>query len=160
MGGVQFVELERKIKEEIKLRDKAKRKLKFLKNKLESFNMSSSSGQSYSSQKCENSCGSSSCSSTSRHSEGNETKACISNPSYEDLESDESRLILDEDDHGDFVDNSLALVPATLPATSQATSNHKPVNESVVEALDAMRRAKERLLCSIGTRPMIKVGPT
>lgn len=69
-------------------------------------------------------------------------------------------MIENEDDNGDFVDNSLALVPVTLPATSKATSNHKPVHESVLEALDALRRAREGLLCAMGTRPMIKVGPT
>ncbi|OIV92131.1 hypothetical protein TanjilG_18703 [Lupinus angustifolius] len=77
----KFVELERKLKKEIKLRDKAERKLKFLKKKLESFKLSSPLGQCYSSQKCENSCGSSSCSSASKLSEGNETKAHTTSPS-------------------------------------------------------------------------------
>ena len=81
--GEQFVELEKKLREEIKLRDKAQRKLQFLKKKLESFNISFPIGQSehsYSYEKCENSRGSSSCSSSSTHSEANETKPHSTNP--------------------------------------------------------------------------------
>ncbi|KAK7337008.1 hypothetical protein VNO77_17564 [Canavalia gladiata] len=69
--GKKFVELEKKLREEIKLRDKAERKLQLLKKKLESFNMS---------EKCENCCGSSSCCTASRHSESNETKFHTVNP--------------------------------------------------------------------------------
>ncbi|RZB48449.1 hypothetical protein D0Y65_051796 [Glycine soja] len=72
----QFVELEKKLKEEIKLRDKAERKLKLLKKKLECFNnVTTPSWQKYhSSEKCEDSCGSSLSSAVSRDSEANETK--------------------------------------------------------------------------------------
>nr|KYP70825.1 hypothetical protein KK1_010063 [Cajanus cajan] len=79
--GNKFVELENKLKEEIKLREKAEKKLKALKKKLECFNVSSpSSGQSHSSGKCESSCGSSLCSTASRDSAANETKLHAGNP--------------------------------------------------------------------------------
>lgn len=59
----QFNELEKKLKEEIKLRDKAERKLKLLKKKLECFNVSTPSLQKcHSGEKCELFCGSSLCS--------------------------------------------------------------------------------------------------
>eukprot|EP00256_Glycine_max_P010410 XP_003521363.2 uncharacterized protein LOC100815366 isoform X2 [Glycine max] len=74
--GNKFVELEKKLKEEIKLRDKAERKLKLLKKKLECFNnvTTPSWQKSPSSEICEDSCGSSLCSAVSRDSEANETK--------------------------------------------------------------------------------------
>jgi len=243
----QLVELEKLVKEEIKLRDKSERKLKFLRKKLESFSKSSKSkqlGHSDSSQNCENSCGSSSISSNSKYSEANETQNPVPNqnvsetqnsssttkdydsqitddsssnskPSseFENLKNDESRYyyLLDlnmwfyfiffvflmncflivcfwaccqfwnfgvmffrisslstkssvtenENDHADSFDNSLALVPVTVnvTATSQATAtNHKQVNESVFEALDALRVAKEKLQSSLGIRQMIRIG--
>jgi len=63
-----------------------------------------------------------------------------------------------ESDHADFYDNSLALVPVTVTAKSQATNNPKPIM-SVLEALDALRHARERLQSSMRTRQMIHVGP-
>ncbi|KAK7279407.1 hypothetical protein RJT34_24459 [Clitoria ternatea] len=225
--GNKLVELEKLVREEIKLRDKAERKLKFLKKKLESFNSYSKPGQlgqSESSEKCENSCGSSSVSTSSKESEANETKFqakdsalpenvanndndsesstliqthncpsttmdCDSqntdnfssnsdpsgysdskiltenpNPSSGNLKNDEnssgsSSVTENESDHADYCDNSLALVPVTVTATSQAPSNRKPVNVSVLEALDALRHARERLQSSMRTRQMIQVGP-
>lgn len=228
--GNKLIELEKLLRQEIKLRDKAERRLKFLKKKVGSFNMPSMSGQldnSYSSEKCENSCGSSTISSLSKHSEANEikhdakisaltenvdhsdnvseastlnqthnspssTKDCdsqntdnfssISDPGYSspqilrenlnssslNLKNDESRLSSlcsrssvteNESDNADYCDNSLALVPVTVSATSQATSNPKPINVSVLEALDALRHARERLQSSMRTRQMIHVGP-
>ncbi|XP_047161866.1 uncharacterized protein LOC124831813 isoform X2 [Vigna umbellata] len=59
----KFNELEKKLKEEIKLRDKAERKLKLLKKKLECFNVSTASLQKcHSGEKCELFYGSSLCS--------------------------------------------------------------------------------------------------
>lgn len=58
-GGGQLVELEKKLRDETKLREKAEKKLQRLKKKLESLNISSSSEgseQSCSSEKCESSC--------------------------------------------------------------------------------------------------------
>lgn len=73
-GYGQLVDLEKLVKEEIKLRDKAERKLRLLKKKLESFNKSKQLDHSDSSEKCENSCGSSSITSISKYSETSETK--------------------------------------------------------------------------------------
>ncbi|KAK7345625.1 hypothetical protein VNO77_16233 [Canavalia gladiata] len=228
--GNKLVELEKLLREEVKLRDKAERKLKFLRNKLESFNASSKLGKlehSDLSEKSENSCGSSSISSTSKHLEANEamhqakdpalpenvdhnhnvseattpiqthnspstTQDCDShnadnvsgnsetgcsspqiltqnlNTSSENFKNDESRYSIlssrssmteNESDDGDFCDNSLAIVPVTLTSTSQGSSNPKQVNMSVLEALDALRRARERLQSSMGPRQMIHVGP-
>ncbi|KAK7393605.1 hypothetical protein VNO78_22163 [Psophocarpus tetragonolobus] len=228
--GNKLVELEKLLREEIKLRDKAERRLKLLKKKLESYNRSSKSGQlghSDSSDKCDNSCGSSSISSLSKHSEANKlkqdakipalpenvdhndnvseastliqthnspssTKDCDSqntdnfstnsdpgcsspqiprenpNLSSGNLKNDENRLFNlssrssvteKESDHADYCDNSLALVPVTVTGTSQATSNLKPINVSVLEALDSLRHARERLQSSMRTRQMIHVGP-
>ncbi|CAI8602686.1 unnamed protein product [Vicia faba] len=78
--GKKLVELEKLVKEEIKLRDKSERKLKLLRKKLESSSKSSKLSQlwhSDSSQKSENSCGSSSISSISKNSEANETGNCV-----------------------------------------------------------------------------------
>ena len=82
-AGGQLIELENKLREEVKLRGKAERKLKFFKRKLESFNIniSSASGElekPYSSEKSENSCRSCASSSASRTSDENETK--LKNP--------------------------------------------------------------------------------
>ncbi|XP_045791147.1 uncharacterized protein LOC123885849 isoform X2 [Trifolium pratense] len=79
----KLVELEKLVKEEIKLRDKSERKLKFLRKKLESLSISSKSrqlGHSDSSRNCENSSGSSSsiCS-NSKFSKKKETQNCAKN---------------------------------------------------------------------------------
>ncbi|XP_058746822.1 uncharacterized protein LOC131619767 isoform X2 [Vicia villosa] len=237
--GKKLVELEKLVKEEIKLRDKSERKLKLLRKKLESSSKSSKASQlgcSESSKKSKNSCGSSTISSNSKNSEANETRNCAkdsalteslvanhngsrsengssstkdcesqitdnssssnysehgyslkilsldSNQSFEyeslkndeiseakDLKNDEIRLSSlstkssvtgNESDHADSFDNSLALVPVTenMTATSQASTNNKKVNESVFEALDALRVAKEKLQSSLGTRQIVQVG--
>ncbi|CAL5207172.1 unnamed protein product [Lathyrus oleraceus] len=79
--GKKLVELEKLVKEEIRLRDKSERKLKLLRKKLESSSSKSSKlsqlGHSDSSQKSENSCGLSSVSSNSKNSEANETRNCV-----------------------------------------------------------------------------------
>ncbi|KAK7267575.1 hypothetical protein RIF29_20253 [Crotalaria pallida] len=80
--GSKLVELEKLLRQEIKLRDKAERKLNFLKKKLESLNAPSMSGQSEhsdSSEKCENSSGSSSIISISKYPQANEAKHHIKN---------------------------------------------------------------------------------
>ncbi|MED6120920.1 hypothetical protein PIB30_025404 [Stylosanthes scabra] len=217
----KLVELERIIKEEIKLRERAQRKLRFLKKKLETLNISSISMKSdhhsdyYS---CENSCGSSSsassvtsisknssevngkkedlpennnevvhannnnvtdeeasaiifqtqiCPSTTKDYDS-EISFCYSNSSSEGLKNDEGSLSSkssvtekDDDEKGNFVDNSMALVPVNVAAaTLHATTRPKLVNQSIVEALEALENAKERIRSSMETRQMIHVGPT
>ncbi|KAL1330207.1 hypothetical protein HN51_047355 [Arachis hypogaea] len=222
----KLIELETMIREEIKLRERAQRKLRFLTKKLETLNISSISMQSHHSDySCENSCGSSSSSVTSIskhssevndetkhhhhhheknedlpennnevvHSNNNVTEEASapiqiypsttkdsdseisfynSNSSSEDLKNDERSRISsisskssvtekEDDEKGYFIDNSMALVPVNVITTSQATSNRpKPVNQSVLEALEALKHAKKRLQSSMETRQMIHVGPT
>ncbi|KAL2978435.1 hypothetical protein AAZX31_13G118400 [Glycine max] len=201
--GNKFVELEKLLREEIKLRDKAERRLKLLKKKVGSFNcMPSKTGQlehSDSSEKslpenvdhCDNVSEASTLIQTHSHNSPFSTKDCDSqntdnfstnsdpdysspqilrenpNPSSGNLKNDEIRLSTlssrssvteNESDHADFYDNSLALVPVTVTAKSQATNNPKPIM-SVLEALDALRHARERLQSSMRTRQMIHVGP-
>ncbi|KAF7804512.1 polycomb group protein Pc-like [Senna tora] len=215
----KLVELEKRLRYEIKLRERAERKLRKLKNKLESLRNSCSSEKSEIS-----------CSSASRDSEASETKPpTTTNPSVsentmhndsepptpiardydsrathnsnsdcsfsqdpnpldlnhdesssssskssskdsnsEDLKNDESRQSSlssktsvteyeeEDDDDRNFIDISLAIVPVKFAETR----NVKAVNESVIEALEALRHAREKLVCSIGARHTIKVGPT
>ncbi|KAJ7972476.1 myosin heavy chain, cardiac muscle isoform-like isoform X1 [Quillaja saponaria] len=243
--GNKLIELESKLREETKLKDRAERKLKFLRKKLESLNFSSISGkleQSSSSEKCGNSCISSIDDSSFKDPEESEPKSDITNPvvlenpnenilksrtidpgvsedlkqnvseayspsqnhispclakdsnfqntdhssshsnlsdsspeiicnntntSSGDLKNEENRslstkssMVDNMDDHQDFVDNSMAIVPVNLPTTSLPTTP-KPVNENVIEALVALRHAKEMLVDSMERRRMmIKVGPT
>ncbi|XP_028775961.1 uncharacterized protein LOC114732789 [Neltuma alba] len=73
--GLKLIELENKLRQEIKFRERAERRLKFLLKKLKSSNISSTSGeseQSYSSEKCESSFTTNSSASTD--AEENETK--------------------------------------------------------------------------------------
>ncbi|KAE9619471.1 hypothetical protein Lalb_Chr02g0153461 [Lupinus albus] len=74
-----LIELEKLLRVEIKLRDKAERRLKLLRKKLELLNTTSMSGQSDSTEKCENSSGSSSISSISKYQEAHEAKHHIKN---------------------------------------------------------------------------------
>ncbi|KAI9071444.1 hypothetical protein K1719_046596 [Acacia pycnantha] len=73
--GLKFIELENKLRQEIKFRERAERRLRFLEKKLESVNISSTSGDSEhscSSDKCESSF--TTYSSASTDAEENETK--------------------------------------------------------------------------------------
>ncbi|KAE9612270.1 hypothetical protein Lal_00022117 [Lupinus albus] len=73
--GNKLVELEKLLRKEIALKDKAERRLKFLKKKLQYFNMSVQSQHSDSSEKFKNySSGSFSITSISNHPEANEEK--------------------------------------------------------------------------------------
>ncbi|MED6224546.1 hypothetical protein PIB30_085202 [Stylosanthes scabra] len=225
----KLVELERMIKEEIKLRERAQSKLRFLKKKFETLNISSISMKSHHHSdyySCENSSGSSSsssvtsiskhsseavekkdshhheknedlpennkvvyannnnnvteeasaiifqtqiCSSTTKDSDS-EISFCYSNSSSEDLKNDDSRVSSlsskssvtekDDDEKGNFIDNSMALVPVNVAAaTLHAKTRLKPLNQSVLEALEALEQAKERIRSSMETRQIIHVGP-
>ncbi|CAL0316987.1 unnamed protein product [Lupinus luteus] len=81
--GNKLVELEKLLRKEIKLKDKAERRLKFLKKKLEYFNTPSISGQSEHSDSLEKfknyATGSFSISSILKHPEANEEKYHIKN---------------------------------------------------------------------------------
>lgn len=67
----------------------------------------------------------------------------------------------EDEDHGDIIDNSLAIVPVSFASTTTTEArNVKSVNESVVETLEALRHARAKLVWSMGARQMIQVGHT
>ncbi|KAJ7977039.1 myosin heavy chain, cardiac muscle isoform-like isoform X1 [Quillaja saponaria] len=224
--GNKLIELESKLREETKVRDRAERKLEFLKKKLESLNLSSISGkseQSSSSEKCENSCRSYTASSAfkgieekpksdianpivsekvmhnvSENPDENQLKSHAANPVVsEDLKqnvlevfsptthispfaakdsnfystdnsssnsnrssSSKFSVVDNMDDHQDYVDNSLALVLVDQQIITSLPTKLQPVDESVIEALVALRHAKEMLAGSMERRHMmIRIRP-
>ncbi|KAH8504689.1 hypothetical protein Peur_045833 [Populus x canadensis] len=64
-----------------------------------------------------------------------------------------------ESDNEDYVDDSLALVPMSLPASTKK-NELKIVKRSVIEVLDALRHAREQIQSSMESRHMIRVGPS
>jgi hypothetical protein len=64
-----------------------------------------------------------------------------------------------ESDNEAYVNNSLALVPLSLPASTKK-SELKVVNRSVIEVLDALRHAREQIQSSMERRHTIRVCPT
>ncbi|KAJ6406644.1 hypothetical protein OIU84_010202 [Salix udensis] len=64
-----------------------------------------------------------------------------------------------ESDNENYADNSLALVPMSLPASTKK-SELKILNRSVLEVLDALRQAREQIQSSMESRHMIRVGPS
>ena len=64
-----------------------------------------------------------------------------------------------ESDNEDYVDDSSALVPMSLPASTKK-NELKIVNRSVIEVLDALRHAREQIQSSMENRHMIRVGPS
>jgi len=64
-----------------------------------------------------------------------------------------------ESDSEAYVNNSLALVPLSLPASTKK-SELKVVNRSVIEVLDALRHAREQIQSSMERRHTIRVCPT
>ncbi|KAJ4831462.1 hypothetical protein Tsubulata_016753 [Turnera subulata] len=62
-----------------------------------------------------------------------------------------------ESDNEDNVDNSLALVAVSVPASEKKIL---VVNKSVAEVLEALRHAREQIQNSMETRHIIRVGPT
>lgn len=189
----KLIELERKLKTEIKARNRAEKRLKFLMKKLDSLKIpfaSEGSEQSSSSDNSEISCQSSVTSSATKNPEEKESKSQIpnspkceieeklekpdsptvsqdstelqSNPSSKDIKNDEHSSCSQKSSeaemeiNGDMneeenIDNSLALVPVSIPAAS-------PVEVNVGEVLAALRHAREKIQRSMGTRHMINVG--
>lgn len=66
-------------------------------------------------------------------------------------------------DDEENVDDSLALVPVSLPLSSQSTPEVKPVtvpvHESVREVLETLRHVRENIQSTMERRRMIRVGP-
>ncbi|CBI32642.3 unnamed protein product, partial [Vitis vinifera] len=189
----KLIELESKLKTEIKARNRAEKRLKFLMKKLDSLKIpfaSEGSEQSSSSDNSEISCQSSITSSATKNPEEKESKSQIpnspkceieeklekpdsptisqdstelqSNPSSKDIKNDEhssgsqKSSEAEMEINGDMneeenIDNSLALVPVSIPTES-------PVEVDVGEVLAALRHAREKIQRSMGTRHMINVG--
>ncbi|XP_039055758.1 uncharacterized protein LOC120198511 [Hibiscus syriacus] len=156
--GNKLMELEKELKEETKLRNKAEKRLKLLRKKLESRK----------SERHEVSCVSSTSSSyttiTNTNDFSHEKSSVESSSGHEVPKVDDTRLEIDngrnenyEDD--DSVDDSLALVPFFLPET-KVTPEIKIVNRSIGEVLETLRHARERIQSSMERRQMIRVGPS
>ncbi|CAK7342894.1 unnamed protein product [Dovyalis caffra] len=96
-----------------------------------------------------------------------ESKACSQDSKADDQSSSSikaSKVEMEtnagnESGNEDYVDNPLALVPLSLPASTKK-SELKIVNRSVIEVLDALRHAREQIQSSMESRHMIRVGPT
>ncbi|KAI5325496.1 PREDICTED: zinc finger CCHC domain-containing 10 [Prunus dulcis] len=230
--GKKLMELKNQLNEEIKLKDRAEKKLKFLKRKLESLKISSSSvesQQSSSSKNSEISCSQSTTTSSagSNDPEAHEPKSKVTesetsenfdrsvadtttseqsheslfteenttpqstsasssssstsiscpspegfchNPthksedskndenSYSNIKSSMAEIENYENGHLDYVDNTLALVPASMPATCHTSTELKPVSESVRQVLDDLRNIRENLQSSMEKRNIIRAG--
>lgn len=122
--GIKLIELEKQLKEETKFRNKAEKKLKLLKKKLESLNISTisvESEQSSTSEKCEMSCTSSTSTSGSRHPEEDEPKSQFSSPQIsQNLEHNVSETFTPTQSHSSpSTEND-----SSPQGTSSANSNH------------------------------------
>ncbi|KAJ6864851.1 hypothetical protein NC651_035426 [Populus alba x Populus x berolinensis] len=221
--GSKLIELEDKLREEIKLRKKAEKKHKFLMKKLESLKIwPASEGTEKSSSSEISGFSSASSTSTAGHKDPeeseskprviiatdshdmkdygsetttsnqntctvsdsigetqdsnadnsldksrHETVACSQDSKIDDRSSASIKASVvemeknagNESDNEDYVNNSLALVPLSLPASTKK-SELKVVNRSVLEVLDALRHAREQIQSSMERRHMIRVGPT
>ncbi|KAJ6870943.1 hypothetical protein NC652_036573 [Populus alba x Populus x berolinensis] len=220
--GSKLIELEDKLREEIKLRKKAEKKHKFLMKKLESLKIwPASEGTEKSSSSEISGFSSASSTSTTGHKDPeeseskphviiaadshnmkdygsetttsnqntstvsdsigetqdsnadnsldksrHETVACSQDSKIDDRSSASIKASVvgmeknagNESDNEDYVNNSLALVPLSLPASTKK-SELKVVNRSVLEVLDALRHAREQIQSSMERRHVIKAGP-
>lgn len=128
--GIKLIELEKQLKEETKFRNKAEKKLKLLKKKLESLNISTisvESEQSSTSEKCEMSCTSSTSTSGSRHPEEDEPKSQFSSPQIsQNLEHNVSETFTPTQSHSSpsTENDSSPQGTSSASASSNANSNH------------------------------------
>nr|GMD36652.1 myosin heavy chain, cardiac muscle isoform-like isoform X2 [Ipomoea batatas]GMD38262.1 myosin heavy chain, cardiac muscle isoform-like isoform X2 [Ipomoea batatas] len=182
--GNKLIELENRLKEETKSRNRAEKRLKFLMKKLQSINVSFVSDES------ENSClteGSEVSSAdledkmprieTARSSEGDspepmenaksdnnenteaDSKKCEKeeNSNMNNLKTSAEEKEMNDLDRDESVDNSLALVPVDLPKPKQAI-DPAVLDATVRDVLDSLRHAKEKLQNQMERRRMITVG--
>lgn len=83
-----------------------------------------------------------------------------------ELKSSAAENEISGDDHEDYVDNSLALVPMSLPdqslvaAASKSSKEVKPVHQNVAEVLHSLKYIRENIQKSKEIRRMVRVGPT
>lgn len=164
---LQSKELEKKITEQIQMRTKAEKKLRLLRKKLESLNLSSAivnSEPSIPSKIC-NENGQKIIISVSHPEEEtpNARGSTSSSSSTSEICSDELSKAKIKNGGEEFasIDNSLAIVAVNSPEKSE-TGELKPVmSEKVIEVLRDLKRARERIqssmkICEIN---MIKVSP-
>ncbi|GMI71354.1 hypothetical protein HRI_000804700 [Hibiscus trionum] len=146
--GNKLMELEKELKEETKLRNKAEKRLKLLRKKLESLKLLPSLEES---EHCAVSCVSSTSSSGTKVPD--RTASMSQNASSSGHEDPNSSSL--EDDGS--VDNSLALVPLFLPET-KVTPEIKIVGKSTGEVVETLKHARERIQSSMERRQIIRVG--
>nr|GME19033.1 myosin heavy chain, cardiac muscle isoform-like isoform X2 [Ipomoea batatas] len=179
--GNKLIELENRLKEETKSRNRAEKRLKFLMKKLQSINVSFVSDES------ENSCltegsevssASYTACSTSKDLEEDDSPETMENAksdNNENTEADSKKCEKEEHsnmnnletsadekemndlDREESVDNSLALVPVDLPKPKQ-TIDPVVLDATVRDVLDSLRHAKEKLQNQMERRRMITVG--
>ncbi|GMI96479.1 hypothetical protein HRI_003317200 [Hibiscus trionum] len=158
--GNKLMELEKELKEENKLRNKAERRLKLLMKKLESLKLLPTLEENASeTTKSDTSHEKSSVVSSSGHQVPKVDDTSSSSLKAPRAEIDNGRNQNYEDGDDDYVDNSLALVPLFLPETKLAPEI-KMVSKSVGEVLETLRHARERIQSSMERRQMIRVGPS
>ncbi|XP_011019279.1 PREDICTED: suppressor protein SRP40 isoform X2 [Populus euphratica] len=96
-----------------------------------------------------------------------ESMACSQDSKADDLSSSSIKASVVEmetnagieSDNEDYVDDSLALVPMSFPASTKK-NELRIVKRSVIEVLDALRHAREQIQSSMESRHMIRVGPS
>ncbi|KAJ4704799.1 suppressor protein SRP40-like isoform X1 [Melia azedarach] len=144
--GKKLIELENKLKEETKQRNKAEKKLKFLKKKLESLKISipsEESEQSSSSDICAHSCKSSASASGIKDTEESESKSQITTPEIpENLEnnalsetissnqSHETSSIPENSSLLDSANSSTKDIPDEIPIQSSSPSSDDPKTDN------------------------------
>ncbi|XP_019158778.1 PREDICTED: uncharacterized protein LOC109155615 isoform X2 [Ipomoea nil] len=182
--GNKVIELENRLKEETKSRNRAEKRLKFLMKKLQSINVSFVSDESENSCFTEGSEVSSAsytiCSSsndlenkmpriqTPCSSEGDDSPEPMENAKSDNNENTEADVTnlktsaeekeMSDLDREENVDNSLALVPVDLPKPPKQTIDPAVLDATVRDVLDSLRHAKEKLQNQMERRRMIRVG--
>ncbi|XP_031091490.1 uncharacterized protein LOC115996423 [Ipomoea triloba] len=182
--GNKLIELENRLKEETKSRNRAEKRLKFLMKKLQSINVAFVSDESENSCLTEGSevssasytaCSTSkdledkmprietACSSEGDSPEPMENAKSDNNENTEadsknNLETSAEEKEMNDLDREESVDNSLALVPVDdLPKPKQAI-DPAVLDATVRDVLDSLRHAKEKLQNQMERRRMITVG--
>ncbi|KAK8685361.1 hypothetical protein V6N13_041364 [Hibiscus sabdariffa] len=183
--GHKLMELEKELKEETKLRNKAERRLKLLRKKLESLKLlpaleenasdTTTSIKSFEIFFSKENSNSPETTKSDTKDVSHEKSSVITSSGHQVPEVDDisysslkaSRVEInngrnenyEDGDDDDYVDNSLALVPLFLPETKLAPEI-KMVSKSIGEILETLRHARERIQSSMERRQMIRVGPS
>ncbi|KAL4295226.1 hypothetical protein GQ457_12G009170 [Hibiscus cannabinus] len=176
--GHKLMELEKELKEETKVRNKAEKRLKLLRKKLESLKLlpaleenasdTTTSIKSFEISFSKENSNSPETTKSDTKDASHEKSSVTTSSGHQVPEVDDTRVEIDNgrnenyedgDDDDDYVDNSLALVPLFLPETKLAPEI-KMVSKSIGEILETLRHARERIQSSMERRQMIRVGPS